>query len=113
MDETTTTPDMNELQAQCQSLRRQIQTILILLIMVSATFTLFLWRQVRYASTDLNQQIRPVIAEYNKNLGPQMDDFVRKLTDYGRSHPDFNAIYTKYGLNQAPQTPAATPAPKK
>jgi hypothetical protein len=112
MDETTTTPDVNDLQAQCQWLRRQIQTILILLILVSATFTLFLWRQVRYAGMDLTQ-IRPVIEEYNKTLGPQMDDFARKLAEYGRQHPDFNAIYTKYGLSQVNQAPAAIPASKK
>ena len=112
MDEIPNTPDVNDLQAQCQWLRRQIQTILILLILVSTTFTCYLWLQVRYASKDLSQ-VRPVIDEYTKTLGPQMDDFARKLADYGRQHPDFNAIYTKYGLNQVTQAPAATPAPKK
>jgi hypothetical protein len=42
-----------------------------------------------------------------------MDDFARKLAEYGRQHPDFNAIYTKYGLSQVNQAPAAIPAPKK
>jgi hypothetical protein len=112
MDEITTTPDVNELQAQCQWLRRQIQTILILLILVSATLTCYMWLQVRYASKDLTQ-VRPVIEEYTKTQGPAMDDFARKLADYGRQHPDFNAIYTKYGLNQVNQAPATIPAPKK
>jgi hypothetical protein len=113
MDEIPTNPEVNELQAQCQWLRRQIQTILILLILVSATVTGFLWMQVRYASRDLSQ-VRPVIEDYTKNQGPAMDDFARKLADYGRQHPDFNAIYTKYGLNQATQAPASTVvAPKK
>jgi hypothetical protein len=112
MEEMTTNPDVNELQAQCQWLRRQVQTILIMLILVSATLTCYLWLQVRYASKDLSQ-VRPVIEEYNKTQAPAMDDFAKKLADYGRQHPDFNAVYTKYGLNQVPAVPVVTPAPKK
>jgi predicted negative regulator of RcsB-dependent stress response len=113
MEETPTNPEVNELSAQCQWLRRQIQTILILLILVSATLTGFLWMQVRYAGRDLSTQYRPAIEEWTKKQGPAIDDFVRKLADYGRQHPDFNAIYIKYGLNQATQAPPSTVAPKK
>ena len=78
----------------------------------AGTTTCFLWLQVRYASKDLSQ-VRPVIEDYSKTQGPAMDDFARKLADYGRLHSDFNAIYTKYGLNQVTQAPASTIAPKK
>ena len=57
--------------------------------------------------------VSPRVEDCTKNQGPAIDDFVRKLADYGRQHPDFNAIYTKYGLNQATQAPASTVAPKK
>ena len=46
-----------------------------------------------------------------------MDDFVRKITDYGQTHPDFAPILAKYGIKPAvpaaaaPAVPAAAPAP--
>lgn len=111
MDETQITPDVNELQAQCHWLRKQVQIVLILLTLVSATLTLFLWRQVKYTGQDL-KGVRPIIDEYNKTQAPAMDDFVKKISEYGRAHPDFTAIYNKYGLSQVGQLPVA-PAPKK
>ena len=40
-----------------------------------------------------------------------MDDFVNKITDYGRTHADFAPILAKYNLRPAGATgaPAATP----
>ena len=47
MDENQTIPDTSELRAECQWLRKQVQIILVLLILVSATLTLFLMKQYR------------------------------------------------------------------
>jgi hypothetical protein len=120
MDETTTTPstvsqnEIQELQTQCLWLRKQIQTVLILAIIVSATLCLFMMRQVRYTGSDL-KGIRPqaeqVIVEYNKISGPSMDNFVRNIAAYGQAHPDFAPIMAKYGLTGAP--PPANPAAPK
>ena len=112
MDETPTSPDVNELQAQCNWLRKQVQIILVLLILVSGIFALFLQRQNKYAALDV-AGVRPMIEDYNKNQAPMMDDFIKRLADYGRTHPDFAAISTKYGLNQPSQLPGTAPAPKK
>ena len=111
MDENQTSPDVNELQAQCQSLRKQVQITLILLIMVSGILTLFLQRQNKYSNLDLNG-VRPMIEEYTKTQAPMMDEFVKRLLDYGRTHPDFAAIYKRYGLDQLSVTPTGA-APKK
>jgi hypothetical protein len=112
MDENQTTPDVNELQAECKWLRKQVQIILVLLILVSATLTLFLLKQVRDVSAGVTG-FRAAIDNYNKTEGAVTDDLVKKLADYGHNHPDFNAIYTKYGLDKANQAPATIPAPKK
>jgi hypothetical protein len=109
-DSNNPTPDVNELQSQCQCLRRQVQITLILLIMVSVILTLFLQRQNKYATTDLNG-VRPMIEVYTKTQAPMMDVFLKRLVDYSKTHPDFNAIYKKYGMDQLNAAPGA--APKK
>jgi len=128
MDEIPTTPtpapqsELSELQAECLWLRRQIQTILILAIIVSGTLCLYLWRQVRYTRSDLNNirpQAQQIIAEYTQASGPNMDEFVRSVATYGRTHADFAPIMAKYRLESAtnfatpppPPRPAAVPAP--
>ncbi len=56
-----------------------------------------------------------MIAEYQKVSGPLMSDFIKKITEYGRTHPDFAPVLAKYGIrltNAPPASPAAI-APKK
>jgi hypothetical protein len=40
-----------------------------------------------------------------------MENFVKQLTAYGSTHPDFQPILRKYGI--VPQTAGAPVAPKK
>ena len=117
-------PVSSDLQAQLDSLRHLIISVLVLVIMVSGTFNLYLLRQVKYARMDLGgvrQQATQMIAEYKRVNEPLMQDFLRKITEYGKTHPDFAPILTKYGVrataitNAPPATtisPALT-APKK
>ena len=103
----------NDLQAQFDALRHLVTSTLILVIVVSGTFNIYLLRQWRTVSKEL-AQIRPqaaqIIADYQKS-GPLMDDFVNKITEYGRTHADFAPIMAKYNLRPAGATgaPAATP----
>jgi len=114
-------PNASDVQAQFDDLRHLIVSVLILVIVISGTFNIYLLRQWRSTSRDL-AAIRPqatqMIAEYQKVSGPLMNDFVKKITEYGRSHPDFAPVLAKYGIkpaiptNALPASPAAT-APKK
>src|SRR5215471_5746728 len=105
--------DLNVLQSQFDSLRRQIFIILVLLVVVSGTLNIFLLRQWRYASTDartLKEQSAPIFAEYQKSSGPRIDEFVKRVTEYGWTHPDFRPIQMKYNLStSAPPASAAPP----
>jgi hypothetical protein len=106
--------DLNELQSQFDSLRRQIFVILVLLIVVSGTMNIFLLRQWRYASNDartLKEQSAPIFAEYQKVSGPRIDEFVKRVTEYGWSHPDFRPITLKYSLSTS--GPPATAVPPR
>lgn len=106
----------NDLQAQCDALRHLITSILILVIVISGTLNIYLLRQWKTTSKDL-ASIRPqatqMISEYGQKSGPLMDDFVNKITEYGRTHPDFAPILAKYNIKPIAATgaPAAAPAP--
>jgi hypothetical protein len=80
-----------------------------------------LGRQLRSLNKELAQmrpQAAQLLAEYQKS-GPLMDDFVNKIAEYGRTHPDFAPYLAKYNIKPAVATgappigPAATlPAAK-
>jgi hypothetical protein len=111
----------SDLQAQFDALRHLVMSILILLIVISGTFNIYLLRQWRTVSKELlsiQQQAAPLFADYQKS-GPLMDDFVNKITEYGRTHADFAPIVSKYNLRPVvatsapPITPAGSAAPKQ
>ena len=120
-NKTPVQPDTNDLQAQYHALRHLVVSLLILVVVISGTLNIYLLRQWRSTSKDLTA-IRPqavqMIDDFRKTSGPLMQDFVKKITDYGRTHPDFAPVLAKYGLkpatptNPPPATPATT-APKK
>ena len=113
----------NDLQAQFDALRHLVVSILILLVVMSGTFNIYLLRQWRTTSKDLagiRPQAAQLITEYQKVSSPMMTDFIKKITEYGRTHPDFAPVMAKYGLKStvptgaAPATATAPPlAPKQ
>jgi hypothetical protein len=104
----------NDLQAQCDALRHLVNSMLILVIVISGTFNIYLLRQWRTTSKDLagiQKQAEQMVAEYQRVSGPLMNDFVTKITEYGRTHPDFAPIMAKYNLKPAVATGAPASAP--
>ncbi len=105
-----------DLRAQYQSLRHLVTSILVLLVVISGTLNIYLLRQWRSSSKDL-EVVRPqaarMLTEYQKVSGPLMENFVKKLAEYGQTHPDFAPIMAKYNLKPAGQTgaPPATATP--
>ena len=105
-----------ELADQVAALRRQTFTLLLALIIVSATLTGFLYLQARHTRRDI-ETIKPqatqLIQAFTQNSG-NIQNFVKALAAFGATHPDFQPILKKYGI--APMAaPAAAPvaAPKK
>ena len=99
-----------EISAQIAALRRQTFTLLLALVIVSATLTGFLYIQQRHTGKDLDA-IRPqatqIIQAFKQN-GPNIDSFVKQLAAFGATHPDFQPILKQYGI-----APATAAAPKK
>ena len=116
--------DVNDLQGQYDQLRHIIASVLILVLVISGTLGIYLLRQWQSSRKDL-AAIRPqaaqMIIEYQQKSGPLMSDFVKKIADYGRTHPDFTPVLARYGLmprgstNTPPTAPTAptAAAPKK
>jgi hypothetical protein len=119
-NKTSPPANANDLQAQYDALRHLVVSMLILVVVISGTLNIYLLRQWRSTSKDLEAvkpQAAQMIAEYQKS-SPLMENFVKKITEYGRTHADFAPIMAKYGLkpttptNSPPAMPA-TAAPKK
>lgn len=104
--------------------RCQLNILLVGLMVLSATFAIFLWRQVHYARQDvqgLKQTAAYMFQAFNQEK-PGMDAFVARLVEFGRTHTNFVPILQKYQITTAPAAPAAAaavapagnkPAPKK
>src|SRR6266403_5998829 len=97
MNETTPPTDVSE---QIAALRRQTFTLLLALIIVSGTLTVFLYRQASLTRRDIaaiKPQATQIIQAFNQN-GPNIQNFVKALAAFGATHPDFQPVLKKYGI---------------
>jgi hypothetical protein len=106
---------------QVVALRHQVFTLLLALVVVSGTLTVYLYRQASVAKKDMaavKPQATQMIDAFKRDH-PMMDAFVKQLTAYGVTHPDFQPILKKYGIapqaqpGPTPVAPSAPAAPKK
>ncbi len=94
-----------DLSDQIAALRRQTFTLLLALIIVSGTLTVFLYRQASLTRKDIaaiKPQATQIIQAYAQN-GQNIQNFVKQLEIFGTTHPDFRPILQKYGI--APVAP--------
>jgi hypothetical protein len=104
-----------DLMDQVVALRHQVFTLLLALVVVSGTLTVYLYRQAHVVGKDL-AAVRPqatAMIEAFKRDQQTMENFVKQLTAYGVTHPDFQPILKKYGIVPQAQSAAAPAAPKK
>jgi hypothetical protein len=100
--------DANELQSQYEALRHVVVSILIILLVISGTFTIFLLRQYRSTKADIanaEPQVRQMWVEYSREK-QVMDQFVSQIVEYSRTHSDFMPVLTKYGIKPSSIAPA-------
>ncbi|MGA2788974.1 MAG: hypothetical protein ABSF60_15750 [Verrucomicrobiota bacterium] len=109
----TNLPAQTEVMDQLVALRHQVFTLLLALVVVSGTLTVVLYRQARLTGKDIDiikPQATQIIEAFKRDR-TGMEAFVKQLTAYGNTHPDFQPILRKYGI--VPQSAAAPVAPKK
>lgn len=100
--------DLQELQEQCRSLQNLVFGLLVLMLIISGTLCIYLRRQVKNTSADLEgfrAQATNVINAAQKN-GQMIDNFVRQLSEFGKVHSDFAAVLARYGIKAPPATSA-------
>ena len=104
----------NNLSSEIAALRTQVFTLLVALIIVSGTVTVYLYRQASTLRKDIDQiepQAKQIINAFNQNQ-KLMVNFVNSLVAYGQTHPEFRPVLLKYGITP-PAGVAAPAAPKK
>jgi|SRR5215471_8152596 len=104
-------PDLRGLQQQVESLQSLVSSLLLILIVISGTLAIFLLRQWRFAKAEvdaLTPQATQLAIEYT-NSYPVTQDVIRRLAEYGRTHPDFANIAAKYHLTDTLPKPGTTP----
>jgi len=96
-------------------LRNQVFTLLVALIVVSGTLTVFLYRQATMTRKDLDI-IRPQVEALTngfKQNEPMIKSFVNQLVAYGQTHPDFVPLLKLHGIPVSAPAGAVPAAPKK
>ena len=103
----------NDNYSETAALRSQVFTLLVALIVVSGTLTVFLFRQTSLAGKDLAQadQLSQTFAKNEAGV----NNFINQLVGFGQQHPDFvTTVLKKYGIAPVAGVPAsAAAAPKK
>lgn len=106
MNETPASNSTEDLKATCASLRHQLNSVLILLLIVSSTLTVFFLRQSTLARKD-RDLLSQTVTEYQQNAVPALNEFTAKLREYAKTHSDVVPILVKYGVVQVTNTAAA------
>jgi hypothetical protein len=103
--------EVSELRGQCSQLQQLVSSMLLILIVVSGTLSVFLLRQWRFVKAEL-ASAQPaavqMLTEHTNSLA-FTQDFLKKVAEYGRTHPDFNQITLKYHLNDFLVKPGSAP----
>lgn len=103
--------ELTELRGQYAQLQQLVSSMLLILIVVSGTLSIFLLRQWRFIKAELGS-VQPaavqMMTEHTNNLA-FTQDFLKKMAEYGRTHPDFNYITVKYHLNDFLAKPGTAP----
>ena len=92
--------ELTELKEQFAQLRAQTHNLRLALLMVALTLAGFFFVEVRRNGQAL-QSMRPQgfqVEEATRKQSPAISEFMNRLAEFGRSHPDFVPVLTKYGI---------------
>lgn len=108
------TSENNTPSPEIAALKNQVFTLLMALIVVSGTLTVYLFRQASLTGSDLGQakKLEQLVSQNEVAI----DSFLRQLVAYGQTHPDFMPILKKYSITSnsaAPITQTPSTATKK
>lgn len=107
-----TPPADNETLVQSvETLRKQFQMTLVILILLSLAVNWFLLYQFVISRKQLTG-FEQVVADYQHNSLPRINEFLKRLSEFAKTNPDFAPILAKYPIQVTPAaTNKAVPAP--
>lgn len=105
--------ELTELKEQFAQLRAQTHNLRLALLIVALTLAGFFFVEVRRNGQAL-QSMRSQglqVEEATKKQSPAINEFMNRLAEFGRSHPDFVPVLTKYGVPTTSTSPGPVVAP--
>lgn len=97
------------------ALRNQVFILLVALVVISGTLTVYLYREARLLGKDVEAN-QNVVNNYNQGQ-PALSNFVNQLGAYSVTHAEIRPVLAKYGIIPAATQPnlgtPTPPAPKK
>jgi hypothetical protein len=93
--EVSSNVSFDELQRSFQSLRRMFHVLLVILLVLTGSFSLYLLREVIFVRRQV-RELSQFVTNYDKNSKPVMQDFLTKLQAFAKINPDFAPILAKY-----------------
>ena len=110
------TGDAKNWEAECVALRNQVSLLFLCLFICSGTLSVFLWKQNRIAATQFensHRKFEPRLKDY-KSKQKDFEVFEQKITEWARTHADFNRFLSAHNIQLLPAPgPAPAAAPKK
>ena len=105
--------DMNpESDSEIAALRNQVFVLLVALIVVSGTLTVFLYREASLTRKEidaLKPQAVQIVTAFNQNQA-MIANFVNQLEAYAQTHPEFVPVLAKNGIAPVKGIPPGAPA---
>lgn len=93
------TSSTQPMQHEFQTLKNLFLAVLVLLVVLSGSVDLYLWRQVsvqRRQNMDNQAKVNAFLDEFKRNNLSSMISFVSSLSTFARSNPDVAPILQKY-----------------
>lgn len=119
--------DSDELKQRCETLESQVHTLRLVVLIAAVVVGLFFWREGNLNGAAVTQmqpqisQITQLMAQLEKQGGSYekqiqgLQGIAMRLSEFGRSNPDYQPILAKYGVpvaNASAAPAAAKPAAK-
>jgi hypothetical protein len=111
-------PTLEELRKELQALRGSFSTALVLLLVFSVCVNIFIWHQVSNFNAQVSQA-NVAVANWAIGGAAQVKalEVWARLTDFSKTHQDFQPIINKYSqffnAHQPAPTPTVAPVPPK
>jgi hypothetical protein len=117
-------PDHNaaqDLRAGQAALFKTLNTLIVLMIILSFAVNIFLFRQAssiraqaanaRRQSDEARDKVKTMVDNFQRTAVPQMSAFINQLATYASTDPSFAPVLQKYIGQRTPGSPPPSPSP--